>query len=322
MGCDEPPDLSYLDEVEHTSSGEYDDSVGVDEFREAEYLLETNEKLSRGGRVEEESDTQRMESIQEATEITTGEDTIDVSVLNVEAGAYTYKRVANRMKPVAITLPEEFTIKCKIPLDPFLDLPELPTKSPPFTPGENYTQDLKDDMNIKEDGFLTQDEEGLVHWIIRDEEYFEPVVILTIEHIPRVLENFPIPRKSYNKAISAIRDKIKAKIYESSNSSYSSRWFTDIKKYGKSFKCLVHDLRPLTAVTIKDSAVLPTIELYAKSLGAIFSWVSTHARSLSNRETFKTSLGTFRLTSIPMGYTNSTRIYHGDTMYGRGSPYL
>jgi len=108
VGCDELPDLSYLDEVEHASDDEYDNSVGVDEFREAEYLLETNEKLSGGGQVEDKSNTQRMESVREATEITTGEDTIDVSVLNVEAGAYTYKKVADRTKPVATTLPEEF----------------------------------------------------------------------------------------------------------------------------------------------------------------------------------------------------------------------
>jgi len=298
VGCDELPDLSYLDVVEYNGNDEYDNGVGVEEFREAEYLLETNEKLSGGGRVEDKSDTQRMESVQEATEITIREDTIDVSVLNLEAGAYAYKTVANRTKPVATALPEEFRIKPKIPINPLLDLPELPTKSPPFTPGEHYTQDRKDDMNIKEDGFITQDEEGLVQWIIRNEEYFEPVVILTIKHIPRVLENFPIPRRSYNKAISAIRDNIKSKIYEPSNSSYRSRWFMDIKKDGKSFKHLVHDLRPLTAVTIKDSAVPPTIEPYAEPL-----------------TTFQTSLGTFRLTSIPMGYTDSTQICHGNTTF-------
>ena len=268
MGCDELPDLSYLDEVEYDRNDEYDDGVGVDEFREAEYSVETDEKLSGGGRVEDESDTQRMESVQEATEITIREDTIDVSVLNLEAGAYAYKNVANRTKPVATALPEAFRIKPKIPINPLLDLPELPTKSPPFTPGEHYTQDRKDGMIIKEDGFITQDEEGLVQWIIRDEEYFEPVVILTIvKHIPWVLKNIPIPRGRYDKVISAIRDKIKSKIYKPSNSSYRSRWFMDIKKDGNSFKRLVHDLQPLTAVTIKDTAVPPTIELYAKSLG-------------------------------------------------------
>jgi len=108
VGCDELLDLSYLDVVEYDSDDEYDDGVGVDEFREAEYLLETNEKLNGGGQVDDESNTQRAENVLEVTEITIGEDTIDVSVLNVEAGAYAYKKVANQTKPVATTLPEEF----------------------------------------------------------------------------------------------------------------------------------------------------------------------------------------------------------------------
>ena len=195
VGCDELPDLSYLDVVEYDGNDEYDDGVGVDEFREAEYSLETDEKLSGGGRAEDESDTQRMENVLEATEITTGEDTTDVSVLNVEAGTYAYKNVTNRTKLVATILPEEFRTKCKIPGDPLLDLPELPTKSPPFTPGECYTQERKDSMEIIEDNFLTQDED-LTHSIIREnvhvfawdesekikfsKESFEPVVIPTI----------------------------------------------------------------------------------------------------------------------------------------------
>jgi len=305
VGCDELPDLSYLDVVEYDGNDEYDDGVGLDEFQEAEYLLETNEKLSGGGRAEDKSDTQRMETVREVTEITTGEDTIDVSVLNVEAGTYAYKNVANRTKPVATTLPEEFRTKCKIPSDPLLDLPELPTKSPPFTPGERHTQDRKDDMKINKDGFLTQDEEDLVHWIIRDDEYFDPVVIPTIEHIPWVLKNIPIPRGSYNKVISAIPDKIKSKIYEPSNSFYRSRWFTDIKKDGKSLR-LVHDLRPLNAVTIEDSAVPPTIDPYPESFGG---------HSIYTVFYIFTPLGMFRLTSIPMGYTNSTQICHGNTTF-------
>ena len=67
-------------------------------------------------------------------------------------------------------LPEEFRIKRKIPVDPLLDLPKLPSKAPPFAPGVRYTQDRKDAMKINQDGFLTQDEEDLIHWIIRENE--------------------------------------------------------------------------------------------------------------------------------------------------------
>ena len=50
--------------------------------------------------------------------------------------AFAYKKVANRVKPVATTLPEEFRIVRKIPSDPLADLPVLPTKPPDFIPGK------------------------------------------------------------------------------------------------------------------------------------------------------------------------------------------
>ena len=100
-------------------------------------------------------------------------------------------------------------------------------------------------MMINKDGLLILDEEDLVHWIIRDDEYFDPVVIPTIAHIPWMLKNIPIPRGTYNKVISALRDKIKSKFHEPS--SYRSQWFTDVKK--------------------DDRAVPSTLELYAESLG-------------------------------------------------------
>ena len=195
-------------------------------------------------------------------------------------------------------------------------------------------------MKINQDGFLTQDEEDLVHWIIRkneltfawdetekgkfSEDYFEPIVIPTVEHIPWVLKNIPIPRGSYDKVITAIRDKIKSGIYETSNSSYRSRWFAVLKKDGKSIR-LVHDLQPLNQVSIKDSAVPPTIEPYAESFGArsiytvfdLFIGFDQRELAVQSRDltTFQTPLGTFRLTSIPMGYTNSMQIFHGDTTF-------
>ena len=145
-----------------------------------------------------------------------------------------------------------------------------------------------------------------------------------MEHIPWVLKNIPIPRGSYDKVITAIRDKIKSGIYETSNSSYRSRWFAVLKKDGKSIR-LVHDLQPLNQVSIKDSAVPPTIEPYAESFGArsIYTVFDLFvgfdqcelAIQLRDLTTFQTPLGTFRLTSIPMGYTNSMQIFHGDTTF-------
>ena len=251
-----------------------------------------------------------------------------------------YKKVANRIRPVATTLPEEFRIVRKIPSDPLANMPVLPTHPPEFTPGVRYTQERKDRMPVNKDNFLWPEEEKLVHHLIKvheqgfawseeekgkfSEEYFEPIVIPTIEHVPWVLKNIPIPRGSYDQVIKIIKDKTQAGVYEASNSSYRSRWFCVPKKDGKSLR-LVHDLQPLNAVVIRDSALPPMVEQYAESFGGracygmfdLFVGFDQRALAPKSRDltTFQTPLGTKRLTCIPMGYTNSVQIFHGDTTF-------
>jgi len=251
-----------------------------------------------------------------------------------------YKKVANRIKPVATTLPEEFRMVRKIPSDPLAELPVLPTKPPDFTPGNRYTLERKEMMAVNKNGFLWSEEEKLVHHMILihetafawdetekgkfSEDYFDPVVIPTVEHVPWVLKNIPIPPGIYDQVVELIKNKISSGVYEASNSSYRSRWFCVLKKDKKALR-IVHDLQPLNAITIKDSAVPPMIEPYAESFGSracygMFDlFVGFDQRSLAQRSrdltTFQTPLGTFRLTSIPMGYTNSMQIFHGDTTF-------
>lgn len=195
-------------------------------------------------------------------------------------------------------------------------------------------------MPVNKDGFLWPEEEKLVHHLIKvhenafawtedekgkfSEDYFEPVVIPTVEHVPWMLKNIPIPPGIYDQVIEVIRKKIQAGVYEPSNSSYRSRWFCVLKKDGKALR-LVHDLQPLNAVAIRDSGIIPAVEPYAESFGGracygMFDlFVGYDQRSLAPQSrdltTFQTPLGTLRLTSIPMGYTNSVQIFHGDTTF-------
>ncbi len=195
-------------------------------------------------------------------------------------------------------------------------------------------------MNVNADGFLLPDEENLVHYMLKahekgfawDEsekgqfssEYFDDVVIPTIEHIPWALRNIPIPPGIYDRVIEIIKAKIESGIYQDSSSSYRSRWFCVLKKDGKSLR-IVHDLQPLNAVTIKDAGLPPKVEEYAESFGGrgcygMFDlFVGFDQRKLADISrdltTFQTPLGTLRLTSIPMGYTNSMQIQHGDITY-------
>ncbi|KAF7763894.1 hypothetical protein Agabi119p4_8431 [Agaricus bisporus var. burnettii] len=207
-------------------------------------------------------------------------------------------------------------------------MPALPFHPPDFTPGTRYTEERKDAMNVNKEGFLTDEEEKLVHHLIKlqelafawnedekgkfSEEYFDPVTIPTIEHVPWVCRNIPIPPGNYQKVVDIIKAKISSGVYEPSNSSYRSRWFCVLKKDGKSLR-LVHDLQPLNAVTIKDSGLPPMVEQYAESFGGrgcygVFDLlVGFDQRSLSpdsrDLTTFQTPVGTLRLTSIPMGYS-------------------
>lgn len=199
-----------------------------------------------------------------------------------ETQSFAYKKVANHIKPVATTLPEDFRIVRRIPCNPLESMPTLPTHPPEFTPGLRYTTERMKVMNINPDGFLWPEEVKLIHHLIKSQElglawtedekgkfsdeYFEPITIPTIEHIPWVIRNIPIPPGIYRQVIDIIKAKISAGVYEPSSSSYRSRWFCVLKKDGKSLQ-LVHDLQPLNAVTIKDSGVPPIIEQYAESFG-------------------------------------------------------
>ena len=48
---------------------------------------------------------------------------------------FAYKKVANRVKPVATTMPQHACIICRFPEDPLLSLPSLSPHPPEFSPG-------------------------------------------------------------------------------------------------------------------------------------------------------------------------------------------
>ena len=93
-------------------------------------------------------------------------------------------------------------------------------------------------MPVNKDGFLWPEEEKLVHYLIKvhesafawnknekgkfSNEYFDPVVIPTMEHVPWVLRNIPIPPGIYDRIVEIIKHKIKMGVFESLNSSYHS----------------------------------------------------------------------------------------------------
>lgn len=251
-----------------------------------------------------------------------------------------YKPVDRRTQPVAATLPEEYRIIRKFPSNPLDTLPELPIHPPLFEPGTRYSKERMMEQDVNPNGFLWPEEELLVHHIIKTHEmafawnemekghfrsdYFEPIKLPVLEHTPWSYKNIPIPPGIRDKVVQAVKDKIAAGVYEPSNSSYRSRWFCVPKKDGVSLR-IVHDLQPLNAVTIKDAGCPPIVEVYAESFGGatiygmfdLFVGFDHRILDIPSRDltTFQTPMGTFRLTRLPQGYTNSVQIQQGDVSF-------
>jgi hypothetical protein len=259
----------------------------------------------------------------------------------VYAGKKKYKPVAKKVKPVGATLPKGFCIVRNIQGDPLADLPILSPHPIDFTPTGRYNQAS---FNIIEKnhphGFFTTKERKFMHHFMMihqdrfawneeqkcsfHRDFFPPVRMPITKHIPWVLKNMPIPPRIYNTVLDVVCENIAAGVYEQSNSSYCSRWFTVLCKGGSKLR-IVHDLQPLNTLTICDSGVPPYTEQLAENCGGYASYglldlfVGYDKRTLAiesrNLTTFQTPLGTLPLTCVPMGWSNSVPIFHGDVTY-------
>ena len=251
-----------------------------------------------------------------------------------------YKPVALKVKPHIGTLPDKFRIIRNIIGDPLADLPILPTRPPTFTPTGRYTQERKELFDKINAGFLLPAERDLLHYFMMvhnqgfawetserghfREDFFPPVDIPVLPHKPWVQRNIPIPPGLYPELCRLVKDKIDAGVFEPSNSSYRSRWFCVVKKDGKSLR-IVQSLEPLNAVTIAHSGVPPFTEQLAEqfagracnSMMDLYVGYDERALAPTSRDftTFQTPYGALRLTTLPMGWTNSVPIFHDDVCY-------
>ena len=162
----------------------------------------------------------------------------------------------------------------------------------------------------------TDDEQGAF-----DPEYFNPVEIPYVSHMPWVHRQGLIPWGILDQVVAIIKDKISSRVYEPSSSSYNSRWFCILKKDGTSLH-LVHSLEPLNAITIKDATAPPYTDVIAEdfagraiyttlNLCVFFDQRQLHPNSC-NLTTFTTLLGAQWLGIILMGWTGSPAILQGD----------
>ena len=261
---------------------------------------------------------------------------LDLDLLGSVFTAKKYKKVENKTRPVATTLPEKFRIVRRDHPNPLVGLQPMPRRPPEFTPTGRITRERRAQMTIG-DGFLLPEEVKLAEWIVCqhesafahsddergafDPKYFDPIEVPIISHTPWVHRQGPIPRGILEEVTRIIKDKWQSGVYEPSSSSYNSRWFCVLKKDKKSLR-LVHSLEPLNAVTVKNAAAPPYTDVVAEDFAgrSIYSvldlYVAFDQRELHEQSrdmtTFTTPLGPFRLTVLPMGWTNSPAVLQGD----------
>ena len=251
-----------------------------------------------------------------------------------------YKPVALKVRPIIGELPDKYRIVRQIIGDPLANLPILDPNPPEYKPCGRYTADRKAIFDRNNPGFLLDEERKLLHHFMMlhqdafawndterghfREDFFPPIEIPVIPHKPWVQKNIPIPPGIYDEVCQVLQRKIDAGVMEPSNSSYRSRWFCVVKKDGKSLR-IVQSLEPLNEVTIQHSGVPPFSEqlvehFAARACGSMMDlYVGYDERALakSSRDytTFQTPYGAMRLTTLPMGWTNSVPIFHDDVTY-------
>jgi hypothetical protein len=258
---------------------------------------------------------------------------------DIERHTLIYKPVARKVRTVPKAISEEYHITRRLPDHPLAGLPELPVHPPIFTPGTRFTQEHSDALDLDPAKWLWPDELNLVRWLVLihettfvwdpgehgrfKEEYFPPVRIAMVPHTPWVQCNIPIPPAIYLQVIEIIKGKIEGGVYKPSNAAYRSCFFTVEKKGGK--LRLIHDLQPLNAVMIRDSAMPPFTDHLTEAFAGytIYGMMDLYggydhrplhpeSRDLT---TFGTPLGPHRLTTLPQGFANSAQIFQADTSF-------
>ena len=77
-----------------------------------------------------------------------------------------YKKVENKVKPIATTMPDAAHICCHFPEDPLDSLPPLSSQPPEFLPGVRLSQEQIDKLGILTNEFLWPEERKLVAQVL------------------------------------------------------------------------------------------------------------------------------------------------------------
>jgi hypothetical protein len=152
------------------------------------------------------------------------------------------------------------------------------------------------------------------------DDYFSPVKIPTIKHIPWAHRNILILTGILDEVIQIFKDKFMACMYKHSDALYGLCWFCVKKK--SSTLHLIHDLQPLNMVTICNSGIPPLANQVIKAMAghACYSMLNlfigydncTLNVALHDLTSIQSPISMVRLTCLPQGWTNARAIFHED----------
>ena len=250
-----------------------------------------------------------------------------------------YKPVEKRKRPVPGVFPESVKVIRRFPSDPLKNLPRLPIRAPKFVPTARLTEKRMEMLGLEKNEDLSEEERKMLKHILRlnersiafaEEErgtfrrdYFSDYRMPVIEHEPWKDKNILLPPGFRDEILRLLKEKINAGVYEPAQSSYRSRWFCVPKKNGE--LRIVHDLQTLNEVSIMDSGVPPILDEFVESFAGrtiytvLDMYWGFYARMVDPRSrdmtAFQTPLGELRITSLPMGYTNSPAEFQACMMH-------
>lgn len=244
-----------------------------------------------------------------------------------------YKTKDQKVEPVDAPLPNEFRTHIKVPgysCDPY-NTP-LTAQPPPFTPTKRLTTETVSSMVGPPGWLLPAERDLLLHAAAlhekaiafdesqlgkRNLDYGPPSRIATIPHTPWQEKPFPIPTALRPAVIELIQSQLKAGLMEPSQAAYASKWFVIMKKNGKIR--FIFDAQTVNLITIRDAGLPPNVQDYVNNMsgqmccGAIDLLLGYLQEPLNERSrdltTFRTPIGLYRLTRLPVGATNSVPIF-------------
>ncbi|TFK17443.1 hypothetical protein FA15DRAFT_605063 [Coprinopsis marcescibilis] len=155
---------------------------------------------------------------------------------------FAYKHVANRIKPVPGTMPEQFNVHWfPPPVDPMTTLPLLLKTPPDFVPGERLTAERMEQLGMAKNSFLLEEERKLAMMVLTNNEMalafdelqkgrfrldmFPELQFAVLLHVPWAEPSNRIPLAIEEKVMKMLKDKVDAGTYEPSTSSYCHQWF-------------------------------------------------------------------------------------------------